>query len=54
VGRSTGHRFLQAQSLAQRDLGRPEQARQHWIDAGAIYTELGDLKAAEVMADLDA
>ncbi len=59
VGRSTGHRFLQAQSLAalgraQRDLGRPEQARQHFIDAGAIYTELGDPKAAEVMADLDA
>jgi hypothetical protein len=37
---------------AERDLGRPAQARRHWQDAAAIYAELGLPQADDLVGNL--
>jgi tetratricopeptide (TPR) repeat protein len=53
--REVGHRPGEAQALVilghvLRDCGRPGEARQRWLDAYAIFAELGGPQAAEVSA----
>jgi tetratricopeptide (TPR) repeat protein len=57
--RQTGNRYGHAQAIAilgraERDRGHPAQARQYWLDAIAIFTELGLPQADEVAASLNA
>jgi tetratricopeptide (TPR) repeat protein len=57
--RQTGNRYGHAQAIAvlgraERDRGHPAQARRHWLDAMAIFTELGLPQADEVAASLNA
>lgn len=54
-----GRRYGEAKTAivlgrAQRDLGCPERAREHWVNALAILVALDHPRAAEVASDLDA
>jgi tetratricopeptide (TPR) repeat protein len=58
LSRQTGNHYGRAQAMAvlgraERDRGRPALARQHWLDAVAIFTELGLPQAHEVAVSLN-
>ena len=59
LNRQVGRRYGEAKAAivlgrAQRELGYPERAREHWLDAFAILEALDHPQAADVAADLDA
>jgi tetratricopeptide (TPR) repeat protein len=58
LNRRLGRTYGQAKTAiilgrAQHDLGCPERAREHWVNALAILVALDHPRAAEVAADLD-